>query len=172
MLLWLCCSIFRTHAYLMLEIYSKPCQLFKIYLRHIENLGTVRTVYSGICRHVQEYSAIFNDIEEDKGILRHFHILRHYWSMLSLIPTYSELCVTLAYTTVPYSEPWHVYNSRHLQKPVEHVRWLDILRVLAESEQFIQAFSRIFRDVDAYLFTLTSAQLAREGGFPCPFWKS
>ena len=63
MLLWLYCSIFRTHAYLMPEIYSKPCQLFKIYLRHIENLGMVRTVYSGICRHVQEYSAIFNHIE-------------------------------------------------------------------------------------------------------------
>ena len=47
----------------MPEIYSKPCQLFKIYLRHIENLGMVKTVYSGICRHVQEYSAIFNHIE-------------------------------------------------------------------------------------------------------------
>ena len=35
--------------------YSKPCQISKI-MRHIENPGIVRTVYSGIFRDIQAYS--------------------------------------------------------------------------------------------------------------------
>ena len=43
----------------MPEVYSKPCQISKM-MRHIENPGMVRTVYSYILRHIQEYSAIFS----------------------------------------------------------------------------------------------------------------
>ena len=34
---------------------------------------------------------------------------------------------------------------------------------MAESEQFIQAFSRIFGDTDAYAATLTGTQLGQRG---------
>ena len=104
-----------------------------------------------------------------RDIKTYWRILRHYRGILSHIQTYSELCVTLPYTTVPYSEPWHIKNLRHLQKPVEHVRWSCIFRTLAYSEQFIRVFSRIFRDTqdtDTYSATLTGEQLG-----PLPFLK-
>ena len=78
---------------------------------HIENTGIVRTVYSGIFRDIQQYLGIF----------------RHYWGVWSHNQTYLELCVTLAYTTVPYSE----LRQRHLQKLVKHVRWSCMFRALA-----------------------------------------
>ena len=38
--------------------------------------------------------------------------------------------------------------------------------------QFIQAFSRIFRDIQEYSAKLTDAKLGRSGeGFPCPLSK-
>ena len=52
MLLKLYRIIFKPLAYLMLEAYSKPCQIAKV-MRHIENPGKVRTVYSGIFRDIQ-----------------------------------------------------------------------------------------------------------------------
>ena len=42
--------------------------------------------------------------------------------IMSNIERNSELCVTLAYTTVPYSDLSHIYNPRHIQKSVKHVR--------------------------------------------------
>ena len=32
-------------------------------LRHIENSGTVRTVYKGIFRHIQRHAAIFTHVQ-------------------------------------------------------------------------------------------------------------
>ena len=52
MLLLIYCGTFRTLAYLMPEVYSKPCQMSKM-MRHIDNPGIVRTVSSGIFRHIQ-----------------------------------------------------------------------------------------------------------------------
>ena len=43
----------------MPEAYSKPCQISKM-MRHIENSGIVRTVFSGIFGNIQGYLAIFN----------------------------------------------------------------------------------------------------------------
>ena len=101
--------------------------------RHTENPGMVRAVYSRIFRDIQQYSAMVKHTEGHfKGysaIFRHIHN-----------------SVTLAYTTVPYSEPWHIYNPKHLQKSVKHVRCSGIFRALAESEQFPQVFSRTSRD--------------------------
>ena len=54
-------SIYRTAAYLMPEAYSKPCQISKI-IRHNENPGIVRTIYSSISyifRDIQQYSVMF-----------------------------------------------------------------------------------------------------------------
>ena len=48
--------------------YSKPCQISKI-MRHIENPGIVRTVYSGIFMDIFEaYSGV---VEEYGAIIRH-----------------------------------------------------------------------------------------------------
>ena len=60
---------------------------------------------------------------------------------------------------------------------VEHVRWSGIFRALAESEQFTQAFSRIFRDTQGYwcVFSHTHRRTTRkgEGGdWFATIWKS
>ena len=100
-------------------------------------------------------------------------IFTHYWDVWSYNQTYSELWVTLAYTTVPCSESWFIYNPRHLQKPMEHVGWSCIFRALAQSEQFIQAFSRILRLIQRYWCILSHthkrATRGKRGSFPCLF---
>ena len=44
-------------GHVMHEAYSKSCEISKM-IRHIENPSMVRTVYSGIFRQIQGYSAI------------------------------------------------------------------------------------------------------------------
>ena len=55
-------SIFRTLVFLMPEAYSKLSQISKM-MRHIENPGIARTVYSGIFRHIQEHSVILRHVQ-------------------------------------------------------------------------------------------------------------
>ena len=54
-------TTFRTLAYLIPDTYSKPCQIYKM-MRHMEDPGVVRTVYSGIFRHrhIEGHSAILS----------------------------------------------------------------------------------------------------------------
>ena len=52
-------GIFRTLVHLMPAACSKPCQTSQT-VRHIENTGIIRTVYSGIFRHIQGHSAIIS----------------------------------------------------------------------------------------------------------------
>ena len=54
-------------SYLIPEVYSKFCQVSKM-MRQIENLGIVRTVYSGIFRH------IFSNIQPCSDILRNVKV--------------------------------------------------------------------------------------------------
>ena len=93
------------------------------------------------------YSVIFKDIKQYSAILRHFEwhwgIFRQYRGVRSDNQTYSELSVTFAYTTMPYWESWVIYNLRHFQKLVEHVRWS--------------------WDIDAYSATLTGAHIGGRG---------
>ena len=78
----------RALAYLLLDAYSKPCQTSKM-MRHIENPGIVRTVYSGIFRDIQQYSTILR--------------LRHIEAYSGIIETF---CVALSYSrTLAYIEP-------------------------------------------------------------------
>ena len=101
------CSIFRILTYSISDAYLKPCQIFKI-MRHIENPGIFVTVYSCIFRHIQGRSAMLNHVQACWGMLRgYLGIFSYYWGIFSHIQTYSELCVTLAYTAVPYSKPWY-----------------------------------------------------------------
>ena len=43
----------------MPETYSKTCQISKI-MRHIENAGQIKTVYSGSFKYIQGHFALFS----------------------------------------------------------------------------------------------------------------
>ena len=62
--------MFRTLAYLIPETCSELCQTSKM-MRHIENPGIVRTVYSGIFSHIQAHSAIFSHVQAHREAFRH-----------------------------------------------------------------------------------------------------
>ena len=49
-------------------------------------------------------------------------------------------------------------NPGYLQKPAKHVIWSCKFNALAQSEQFIQRYLGIFRDIDSYLATLIGKQ--------------
>ena len=77
--------------------------------RHIESpsiVSIVRTLF----RYFQAYSGATSNILPCSGILRdikgYWGTFRHYWGVWSHNQKYLELCVTLAYTTMPYSESW------------------------------------------------------------------
>ena len=60
------------------------------WIRHIQNTsGIFNTVFSGVGRHIQAYSALLRDIH----------------SCWDIIKAYSAPCVTLA-----YSQPWHILS--------------------------------------------------------------
>ena len=54
----------------MSAAYSKPFQISKM-MRHIENPGTVKTVYSEIFRRIQGHSPIFSHVQRHSGTLRY-----------------------------------------------------------------------------------------------------
>ena len=70
MLLQLYLGIFRTLAHLMSEAYSKSFRISKM-MRHIENSGIVKTVYSNIFKHIQGHSPIFSHVQGYSGMLRY-----------------------------------------------------------------------------------------------------
>ena len=62
-------------------------------------------IYSRIFRHIETCSSIISSIQE----------------LFRYILTYSEPCVTLAYSkTLVYSEPEAVSKLWHIQKPLKH----------------------------------------------------
>ena len=134
--------------------------------RNIENPGIVRTVYSGIFRHIQGHSAIKSYVQT------YCSIFRHYWGVRRHYQTYSELCITLAYTTVPYLEPWLIQNPSHLQKSVKHVRYDHANSGPQHSQNSLfrqfQGYLGIFRDIDAYSAPLSGTK-GEMGRLPCLF---
>ena len=106
-------SILRTLAYLTPDAYSKPCQISKM-MRHFENPGIVRTVYSGIFRHVQVHSAILRTSIQALSFCRtpNLKSLTVSWIRLCL-DNCSVICaVTLCYVLhQTHSEFWHIQNS-------------------------------------------------------------
>ena len=62
--------------------------------------------YSGTFRNIQPCSDILSYIKAYWDMFRHY-----YWCIWSHNQTYAELCVTLAYATVPYSEPCRIYEN-------------------------------------------------------------
>ena len=113
--------------------------------RHIEKLGIIRIVYSGIFRYIQEYSA-----------------------RLSHVQTYSELCVTLHIQPLSVSVPVtrHIQNPvlghysaifRHIQNLVQrlHVQKPDVLKYWNIQNPYIIASRRILRSL-SYLQKFTN----------------
>ena len=138
-------------------------------IRHIQNnSGIFNFVFSGICQHIQSYSASI--------ILWQIH---SYWD---IIQAYSAPCITLAYsrpchilspgifrTGVVLKTLWnvdqHIQNSaignystifRHIQNLVQrlHMQNPDILGMLIQNPSKI-AFRRIFRAL-SYLRKFTN----------------
>ena len=138
-------------------------------MRHIENRGIVRTVYSGIFRHIQGHWAILPYSGTLRDIKTYSGIFSHYWGILSHIQKYLELNVTLGFATVPYSELETSSKACRTCKMTRHIQSPGITRTLCNH---FQGYSVIFRDIDVYYSsTLIGVQL--EGGAsPAVFWKS
>ena len=109
MLLWQYPTIFKTSPYVMPKAYSRPCQI-SIMMKHIENLGIVRTVYSGIFGDIQQYLAgfrpIFRDFQVYCGTLRHIKALL--WQIEQYLGRFRTLrnpCIHNRAHTCIYSEP-------------------------------------------------------------------
>ena len=134
MLLQLYRSIFRTPAYLMHEACSKPCEISKM-MRHIENTGIGRTVYSSIFRHnpfvpnssflyplktSEDRTAmsglIFRHVQAYWGTLRHIRALL--WYIEPYLDTSRTLCNPWMYNRAIFRTLTHL--RWHLKKPIEH----------------------------------------------------
>ena len=139
----------------MPEAYSKPCQISRM-MKHIENPGIIRTVYSGIFRHIQWHSAILSHFQTYWGTLRH---VEAHSGIIEAI--FRILCNPYIYKcgilkTLTHLEPkasakacWTCKMTRHIQSP-------GIVRTLCKH---FQGYLGIFRDIDAYSSTLTGMQL-------------
>ena len=131
-------------------------------MRHIENPGIVRTVYSGIFRHIQGHSAIFSHVQSYWGTLRHIK------AYSGIIEAYRDILGTLRnpciynraiFRTLAYLEPEASSKVCWTYKMFMHIHTHGI-------EQFIQGFSRMFRhiqDIGSDSATLTGVQLGRKG---------
>ena len=77
-----------------------------------------------------------------------------------------ELCVTLAYTTVPYSEPG-LFRTQNIFRSLLNMLDDHPLSEPWHSQNSLfkhfQGYLGIFRDIDAYSATLPAAQLGGRG---------
>ena len=131
---------------------------------------------------IQTCSRIFSKIQPCSGILRdtkvYWGIFRHYWSVWSHNQKHLELCVTLAYTTVPYSEPWLILN----QCMFKSLSNMKNNHAYSETPGIIRiVYSRIFIHFLGYLGTFRDMHIqphiqmlnkGDKGMPPCHFWKS
>ena len=75
---------------------------------HIKNPDIVTTIYSGIFRDIQQYSAMFIHIEEHQSILKHIQVLLTHREPLSdIFGTLSNFCMynRAIFRTLSYLEP-------------------------------------------------------------------
>ena len=137
--------IFRTLEYLMPEIYSKSCQVSKMmtlaqvfYCEFCEISKNTfsywtppvaasndealwewhRTVYSGMIRHTQRHSAIFNNVQAYCGALRHTETsLRHIEQYSDIFRTLHNLCINNRANPGTF-RAWRTCKIiRHIQSP-------------------------------------------------------
>ena len=101
-------------AHLMDRVYSKPCEISLRIWQSQKSLFGYFQAYTGTNIHLPIFSHVYGrDNEEVKA---NQVIFMHYCGMLSHIHSYSELCVTLTYTIVSYS------NS-HLEPETPSKAW-------------------------------------------------
>ena len=151
----------------MSEAYSKPCQMYKM-IRHIENPGIVRIIYSGIFRRIHEHSEIFSQSQV-------------YWRTIRDIQAYSGIIQNNLWPLL-YLWLYHIQNPGILPKGSSktcqtYMIRSSILRVLIQSKQFLQVFSRRFRFIQGYwcMFSCTDRHATRRecvGGFHWPNLKN
>ena len=102
--------------------------------------------FPDIFRNILQYSAMFRYTDRHKDILRHIQALL---GILSHIQTYSELCVTFAYTIVSCSEPQHIQNARHPQNSHIHP-YIHNLRYIQGTGIVKTVYSSIFNNSQGY----------------------
>ena len=147
-------------------------------MRHIENPGIVRTLYSDIFRHIQGHSAYVSHGQAYRRTFRpieaYLGIVEAYLAIFRHIQNYVNPCIYNfgLLKTLLHLEPkaatkacWTCEMIRHIQSP-------------RLSEQFIQSFSTVLRDIQEYwcIFSHTHRCAIRGrvswSGLPQPFWKS
>ena len=69
-----------------------------------------------------------------------------------------------------YSEPWRIYFLSYVENLFKYLRWWVSLRTLAYSEQLIQIFSGIFRDIQQYSGILRDIKTYRGIFRHCGYW--
>ena len=89
-----------------LESYSITCTVTFCHILHQTDsqFWHIRnSVYSGIFRHIQAYSAL----------LTHIHA---YWCIVKVyLGLFRTLCNPRVFRTLPYYDLWHIWNRRHIK---------------------------------------------------------
>ena len=130
-------------------------------MRHIEIPGIVRTVYSGIFRHIQEHSAMFNHVQVYWGILSHIQaysgITETYWAI------FKTLCNI--FRTLTRLEPKASSKSCRTCKVIKHIQSPSIVKNFFKH---LEGYSEMLTHIKAH-----SQVHNQEGmkGLPSPFWK-
>ena len=129
-------------------------------MKHIENLGIVRTVYSGIFGDIQQYLAgfrsIFRDFQVYCGTLRHIKALL--WQIEQYLGRFRTLrnpCIHNRAHTCIYSEPQHIQSpgvSSNACQTCQMIRYMQSLWHNQNSLfKYSQGYLGIFRYIDPYL---------------------
>ena len=137
-------------------------------LRILQQNSLIRhsLAYLGTLSFTEPCSDILWDIKAYWSIFKHYRgILRH---------RHSKLCVILAYTTLPYSEPG-TFRTQGISKSVSNMSDDQAHSELWHSQnrlfKHFRGYLGIFGDIDAYSATLKPAT-RRGGGLPSSFfWK-
>ena len=101
---------------------------------HIDNSGIVRTIYSCIFRHIQEYSAMSRRIKGHEDILRHIQA-----TLCNLC-----FCNRAIFRTLAYLEPVASSSNCQICKIIRHIQSPGIIRTV---------YSSIFKDIEIYVYS-------------------
>ena len=126
----------------MLVAYSKPCQISKM-IRHVENLGIVRTVYLAIFRQIQGHSTIFSHVQAYWGTSRYIQaLLKHIQTLLRHIELYWDIFRTLynpciynhaIFRILPHLEPDASSKVCQICKIIRYIQSPGIVRIVYSS---------------------------------------
>ena len=152
--------------------YLKPCQISKM-MRHIENSSIVRTVYSGIFRHIQGHSAILSHVQGYWGTLRHIQaLLRCTESYSNMFRTLCNPCIysRVIFITLTHFEPDVTSKVCQTCKMTRHIQKPGIVRTLCTAQKMkfsIKDFFRRGRPPLPFFENLTKCSTFRKKGTDC-----